>query len=619
MIGRTISHYQITERLGAGGMGEIYKAQDTRLNRTVAIKVLTAASAGTAERRARFLQEARAASALNHPNIVTIHDIVSEGDTEFLVMEFVAGKTLDDVIPKGGLPMPLVLAYAVQIADGLEAAHGAGIVHRDLKPANVMVAGQSPDGSPGLVKLLDFGLAKLTSPAEPLTQLTATLGHAPLTVEGSILGTLSYMSPEQAEGKPVDARSDIFAFGSILHEMVTGERAFAGDSTISTLTSILRDEVRPLTQVAAGVPPALESIVQRCLRKNRDERWPSIGQVRVALARLKQDSDSGTLFARPASPAPPPSRRRSRLPWVLAGGALALAGMMVLAGLLILWAVIRHRSHARPTGTTVAENAGTGAASVSPKTEDGVLTNDGILRMVDADVPTKLILDQIRASRTRFDLSTSEIIRLTEADVPAEVIAAMRAASQAAPAPPAANVRPAPGAAPGSMPAAGTALLTGATSASGAAPGGTPAPTSPALAVVTVADGAAMAIRLAEDVPVDAPVGTVLHFAVEHELRAGNTVVVAEGATVTGEIVQSAHRKLIGKLIGGKSVLFRLKEADTVAGGKLAVRATPLRRGEDNRRAIETAAGKRSKELAAGAGAEYIAYVDSDQTVSVRK
>ncbi|HTX34573.1 MAG TPA: serine/threonine-protein kinase, partial [Bryobacteraceae bacterium] len=230
MIGRTISHYQITERLGAGGMGEIYKAQDTRLNRTVAIKVLSAAQAGTGERRRRFLQEAQAASALNHPNIITIYDIVSEGESEFLVMEFLAGKTLGELIPQGGLPMPLVLSYGVQIAEALEAAHGAGIVHRDLKPGNIMVTGQTAEGRPGLVKLLDFGLAKLTGPAPSrgLGDETATLESAPLTVEGSILGTVSYMSPEQAEGKPVDARSDIFAFGAILYEMVTGERAFAG-------------------------------------------------------------------------------------------------------------------------------------------------------------------------------------------------------------------------------------------------------------------------------------------------------------------------------------------------------------------------------------------------------
>src|SRR5678815_1718283 len=229
MVGKTVHHYQFLEKLGAGGMGEIWKAQDTRLNRIVAVKVLTSASAGDPERRRRFIQEAQAASALNHPNIITIHDIISEGDAEFMVMEFVQGKTLIDLIPKGGLRVPQVLKYAVQMTDALQVAHSAHIVHRDLKPGNVMVT------ETGLVKVLDFGLAKLTD-RSPLSQTsvgvsdaTQTIAEAPLTVEGSILGTVSYMSPEQAQGKKIDARSDIFSFAVVLYEMVTGTRAFSGD------------------------------------------------------------------------------------------------------------------------------------------------------------------------------------------------------------------------------------------------------------------------------------------------------------------------------------------------------------------------------------------------------
>ena len=342
MVGRTISHYQITQRLGGGGMGEIYRALDMVLNRRVAIKVLAAEHAGTGEQRRRFLQEAQAASALNHPNIITIHDVVSEGETQFIVMELVDGKTLAELIPKEGLPLPLVLAYAVQVADALEAAHRAGIVHRDLKPGNVMVT------DAGLVKVLDFGLAKVISQTGPLVEDTRTLAHAPLTAEGRIMGTVAYMSPEQAEGKPVDARSDIFAFGAMLHEMVTGERAFSGDSAISILSSILRDEVRPLTRTA-GVPSALENIAQRCLRKNREERWQSMHEVGVALAALKRDSDSGALLAPPLPPPPPPPpamplvRNKSRLPL-----AAALLGVLAAAGVGAWWAIGRRTPPAAP-------------------------------------------------------------------------------------------------------------------------------------------------------------------------------------------------------------------------------------------------------------------------------
>src|SRR5258708_3001287 len=211
MVGRTIQQYQLLDKLGAGGMGEIYKALDTRLNRTVAIKVLPSAKSGDPERRRRFLQEAQAASSLNHPSIITIHDVISDGDTEFMVMEHVKGKTLNDLIPKGGLRVPLVIKYALQMADALSAAHAAGIVHRDLKPATVMVT------ESGLVKILDFGLAKLTDQGPvPDDDSTRTIANtAPLTVEGSILGTVSYMSPEQAQGKKVDTRSDIFSFGAV--------------------------------------------------------------------------------------------------------------------------------------------------------------------------------------------------------------------------------------------------------------------------------------------------------------------------------------------------------------------------------------------------------------------
>jgi len=288
-------------------MGEIYKAQDTRLNRVVAIKVLTSAATGDPDRRRRFIQEAQAASALNHPNIITIHDIVSAGGTDFMVMEFVSGKTLVELIPKGGLRVSQVLIYSVQMADALQAAHKAGIVHRDLKPANVMVT------ESGLVKILDFGLAKLTDRG-PLNKLsgpndeTRTMAEAPLTVEGSIIGTVSYMSPEQAQGKKIDTRSDIFSFGVVLYEMVTGTRAFEGDSTLTTLSAILRDDVRAVAELAPEAPPQLELMIQRCLRKSPDDRWQTMQDVQMALAALKHESDSGTLHRPRLRPLRNPTR-----------------------------------------------------------------------------------------------------------------------------------------------------------------------------------------------------------------------------------------------------------------------------------------------------------------------
>jgi serine/threonine protein kinase len=218
--GDTLLHYRIERMLGAGGMGAVYKARDTKLNRTVALKLLPAELTSDPERRRRFELEAQAASALDHPNIVTIHDIVEADDRLFIVMQYVRGRSLRVVIDEG-LELGAALDYAIQIADGLATAHAAGIVHRDLKPENVLV------GDDGRVKILDFGLAKLTEPEDP--DEAETRDHLQLTKEGRVLGTAAYMSPEQAQAKEVDARSDVFSFGSLLYEMVTGKRAFPGD------------------------------------------------------------------------------------------------------------------------------------------------------------------------------------------------------------------------------------------------------------------------------------------------------------------------------------------------------------------------------------------------------
>jgi Tol biopolymer transport system component/serine/threonine protein kinase len=316
MIGRTVSHYQILEKLGQGGMGVVYKALDTHLDRLVAIKVLPPERVADADRKRRFVQEAKAASALNHPNIVTIHDIDSADGIDFIAMELVAGKTLDGWIPRNGLRLNEALKYSVQVADALAVAHKAGIVHRDLKPGNVMVTDQ------GLIKVLDFGLAKLTEPSDcGGDEATRTL--KPTSEEGTIMGTVSYMSPEQAEGKKVDARSDIFSFGALLYEMVTGRRAFQGDSRLSTLTAILREEPKPAGQVVEGLPRELERIIARCLRKDLGRRFQAMPDLKVALEELKEESESGTLGPVPAAK----QSYRWRLPWTIA--LLAVTGMIV--------------------------------------------------------------------------------------------------------------------------------------------------------------------------------------------------------------------------------------------------------------------------------------------------
>ena len=287
MSPQPIANYEMLEKLGEGGMGVVWKARDKRLNRLVAIKTIPAKKLGDEGRRRRFVQEAQAASALNDPNIVTIYDIGSESGSDFLVMEYVDGKTLGQLIPRRGMRLEETLACAIQIAGALAKAHAAGIVHRDLKPGNIMVTAE------GRVKLLDFGLAKLTDADAPgEDDPTRTL--LPQSEEGSIIGTAAYMSPEQAESKPVDARSDIFSFGAVLYEMATGVRAFHGDSRLSTLSSVLHDNPKPPSQVVPGnIPRELDRIISRCLRKDPARRFQDAADLKVALEELKEESDSG--------------------------------------------------------------------------------------------------------------------------------------------------------------------------------------------------------------------------------------------------------------------------------------------------------------------------------------
>jgi len=280
--GVRIGPYEILALLGTGGMGEVYQARDTRLDRVIALKTLPAEKVADADRRGRFLLEARVAAQLNHPNIVTIHDISEENGVYFIAMEYVPGSTLERMNTGSGLPLKDAMRYAADIADALAAAHSAGIVHRDLKPANVMITND------GRAKLLDFGLAQfIAAPAQSAE--TATLRTLP----GTIMGTVSYMSPEQAEGRTLDARSDVFSFGSVLYEMLCGRRAFRADSWIATLAAILHEEPRPLGDIQPAIPAAIEQHVVRCLRKDPSQRFQTMRDAKRALALAVADIGLG--------------------------------------------------------------------------------------------------------------------------------------------------------------------------------------------------------------------------------------------------------------------------------------------------------------------------------------
>lgn len=308
--GIRLGPYEIVAPIGAGGMGEVYKARDTRLNRLVAIKVLSAERLAEG-RLQRFIQEGQAASALNHPNIISIYDVAIDNGRDYMVMEYVPGKTLAALVPRTGIRLSELLRIAIQVAEGLSAAHGAGIIHRDLKPSNIMIS------ESGLVKILDFGVAKLTERGA-LTEDASTRTQYPKTDAGTVVGTAAYMSPEQAEGKPVDARSDIFSFGAVLYEMATGRRAFTGDSQAAIMAAVLNKEPRPPRETAPDVAGELERVIVRCLHKDPGKRQQHMTDVKVLLEELREESESGKVATAVASKA------LRRWPWVAAAATLVI-------------------------------------------------------------------------------------------------------------------------------------------------------------------------------------------------------------------------------------------------------------------------------------------------------
>src|SRR5262252_3826063 len=320
MIGQALSHYLITTKLGAGGMGEVYRARDTRLNREVAIKVLPSSFANDSDRLLRFEQEARATSALNHPNILTIYDIGSNDGSPFIVAELLEGEELRQLLNNGPLAQRKAIDFAEQIASGLAAAHEKGITHRDLKPENLFVT------TDGRVKILDFGLAKLRpQQTEPAGSGVATLKA--ITDPGVVMGTAAYMSPEQVRGQEVDHRSDIFSFGAILYEILTGRRAFQRETMAETMTAILKEEPDEVTQLNNKVTPQLERIVQRCLEKKPERRFQSASDLGFASEAVSTPSgprvDTSTVIsADTATTFPKRVLANSRLAWIVAATLL---------------------------------------------------------------------------------------------------------------------------------------------------------------------------------------------------------------------------------------------------------------------------------------------------------
>jgi Tol biopolymer transport system component len=365
--GTRLGPYEIVAPLGAGGMGEVYRARDTRLSREVAIKVLPQHLSLNPEVRARFEREAKTISSLNHPNICTLFDIGREGDADFLVMELVAGETLAARLARGALPVAELVRIGSQMADALDRAHRAGVIHRDLKPGNIMLTRSG-------AKLMDFGLARATGLAGPaggsgVTHAALTMSPtvaAPLTAEGTIVGTFQYMAPEQLEGREADARSDIWSFGCVLYEMASGRRAFSGASQASLIGSIMRDAPRPLAELIPMSPPALDRVVAQCLAKDPDERWQSAGDLKRALEWSGEPAATSAVASGPVLPV----RRRPRvlplLVALVAGAALASAA----------WLVRAPRPHA---STAVLDLPTAPGAKLSDEPADVVISPDGRL------------------------------------------------------------------------------------------------------------------------------------------------------------------------------------------------------------------------------------------------
>jgi serine/threonine-protein kinase len=456
-----------------------------------------------------------------------------------------------------------------------------------------------------------------------------------MTVEGSILGTVCYMSPEQAQAKTVDPRSDIFSFGLVLYEMLTGQKAFSGDSALSTLSSILRDEAKPIGELVEGVPPELEQIVHRAMRKEPDQRWQTMTEMRAALMVLKQKADSGILQTQLGG-TPVPKKKSSPLPMVIAAAAVVVLAAAGGGG----WWWMKHRQ-AQQKPPVVAQVAPAPApppavpeASAAPPVEtpapaDAGMTNQDVLDMVQEKVPAVTIINQIRASKTKFDLSTAGVIQLTKggvqpsiievmrnpkADIAAARVSAPRSAPATAPPPTKASQTPAP-----PIPAGATPVPVATPAAPPPAPvqaaPAAPAPAAPTrINTVSVPDAKPFNITLAQNVPVKLTAGQKINFTITNDVKVGDVVVIAKGTPVSGVVVDAGDTKKL-LVVKGKAT-FKLTNVDSAGGTKLNIRTTPAHTDKGDR-PIELQ-GTKTKELLAPAGTEYMAYIDSDQTVTIK-
>jgi tRNA A-37 threonylcarbamoyl transferase component Bud32 len=337
MIGRTLKHYMVEEVLGNGGMGVVYRARDTRLERPVAIKFLKPELVADPDRKSRFLREARAAAAVAHPAIAQVYDIDEDGGTTFIAMEYVDGRTIGRLITEGELDLVGSVEIALQVAEGLAKAHEAGIIHRDIKSDNIMVTRE------GHAKLLDFGIAKLLDAAAGDTEVDRSVradgwtmtSERAKTLPGAVIGTLDYMSPEQARGRDLDPRSDIFSLGVVLYEMVTGELPFKRESSLDTMHAIVFEEPKPVISVRRNLPPKLHMIVTRCLRKRREDRYPDARALAADLRHLKHDLETGTSLSLPVG-----ARLRGLLERVNTALPFGRYGTYVLAAAVVVAAAL---------------------------------------------------------------------------------------------------------------------------------------------------------------------------------------------------------------------------------------------------------------------------------------